>query len=199
MFIFNKKLGFRLVISIVMSTATSAFIVASTQACKSLYDLDSYSKSKATGKISQADWSYGYAYTDPDAKLPDGQEIMIVLTVEKPKHACPDAAHLVGDKRNISISFDGKIGDMIIGGASDALETDDTLFAAGKSLRHATVAFQNPNLPEGKQYIFASKGKLKITKITPKIIQGAFVAKFDENNFGNGQFKAKFCVHGQLN
>ena len=186
-------------ISVIISMLMSVFLVTSTQACKSRYDLNTYSKSKAAGKISEGDWSYGYAYTDPDAKLPAGQEVMLVLLVEKPKHACPDASDLVGDKRNISISFDGKIGDMIIGGATDALETEDTLFSAEKSTRHATVAFQNPSFPEGKQYLFASRGKLKITKITPKIIQGAFVAKFDENNFGNGQFKAKICVHGQLN
>lgn len=185
--------------SVIISMLTAAFIVTSTQACKSLYDLDTYSKAKAAGKISDGDWTYGYAYTDPDAKLPAGQEIMIVLLVEKPKHACPDAADLIGDKRNISISFDGKIGDMIIGGPTDALETEDSLFNAEKSVRHATVAFQNPNFAEGKQYLFASRGKLKITKITPKFIQGSLVAKFNESNFGNGQFKAKFCIHGQLN
>jgi hypothetical protein len=195
MLTFSKNSKMCVVISMLMS----AFLVTSTQACKSRYDLNTYSKSKAAGKISEGDWSYGYAYTDPDAKLPAGQEVMLVLLVEKPKHACPDASDLVGDKRNVSISFDGKIGDMIIGGTTDALETEDTLFSAEKSTRHATVAFQNPSFAEGKQYLFASRGKLKITKITPKIIQGAFVAKFDENNFANGQFKAKICVHGQLN
>ncbi len=186
-------------LSVIIWRLTLILALTSTQACKSLYDQTTYSKSKAVGLISNADWSYGYAYTDPDAKLPEGQQIMIVLTVEKPKHACPDAADLVGDGRNISISFDGNIGEMKIGAPSDALENEDTMFRAAKSIRNATVAFQDPNLPVGKQFIFATRGKVKITKISPQLIQGAFVAKFNEKNFGNGQFKAKVCKHGQLN
>lgn len=167
--------------------------------CKSLYDLKSYTKAPAKGSVSGEDWAYAYGYTDPEAKLPEGQEMMIVLTTGKPKHACPDESDKLPDAREVAIAIDGKTGEMKLGGSSGRYETEDDLFTYKKSNRQASVAFHDPNLPESQRFKFATTGKVKITKITPDTIEGAVVAKIDKNQFVNGQFKAKRCKYGQLN
>jgi hypothetical protein len=167
--------------------------------CKSLYDLKNYSKSSAKGSISGREWTFAYAYTDPEAKLPDGMETMIVLLTAKPKHACPTEDDKVADAREVAIAVDGKTGEMKIGRKSGRFETEDDMFTYTKAERHASVAFHNPSMPDGQQYVFATSGKVKITRKTPDLIEGAVVAKLNENQFVNGQFKAKVCKYGQLN
>ncbi len=88
---------------------------------------------------------------------------------------------------------------MTLVGPSDNVENADTLFKLTKITRHATIAFNNPNLAKGSQFIFATHGKLNITKVSPEAIHGKFLAKFDKENFANGQFKAELCKYGQLN
>jgi hypothetical protein len=73
------------------------------------------------------------------------------------------------------------------------------MFAYKKKVRQASVAFNDPSLPGDQRYIFATTGKVKITRITPDTIEGAVVAKLNQNQFVNGQFKAKVCKYGQLN
>jgi hypothetical protein len=167
--------------------------------CKSFYDLNNYAKSKTKGSISTGEWQYAYGYTDPEAKLPDGMEIMIILTTAKPKHACPDVTDKLADTREVVITVDGKPGEMKIGGSNNRLETEADMFTYKKSERIAQVSFHDPSLPEAKRFLFATRGKVKISKITANSIEGAIVAKFDQTNFVNGQFKAKICKYGQLN
>jgi hypothetical protein len=167
--------------------------------CKSFYDLNSYAKSKMKGSIGTTDWQYAYGYTDPEAKLPDGMEIMIILTTAKPKHACPDVNDKLPDAREVVITIDGKPGEMKIGGSTGRLETEDDMFTYKKSERVAQVSFFDPSQPESKRFLFATRGKVKISKITANSIEGAIVAKLDQGNFANGQFKAKICKYGQLN
>ena len=167
--------------------------------CKSFYDLKNYSKSSTKGIISAQEWSFVYAYTDPEAKLPDGMETMIVLLTAKPKHACPTEDDKVADGREVAIAVDGKPGEMKIGGRSGRFETEEDLFTYNKAERHASVAFHDPSLPANQSYIFATTGKVKITKQTPDVIEGAVVAKLSQDQFVNGQFKAKVCKYGQLN
>jgi hypothetical protein len=167
--------------------------------CKSLYDLKNYSKSPLKGVISNSEWSYAYAYTDPEAKLPDGQKMMIVLVTGQPKHACPDQTDKLPDAREVAISIDGKVGEMKIGQKSGRFETEDDQFTYTKTERQASVAFHDPTLPENQQYKFATSGKVKINKITSDSIEGVVLAKISRNSFINGQFKAKVCKFGQLN
>lgn len=167
--------------------------------CKSLYDLRNYSKSSAKGAVSGEEWTYGYAYTNPEAQLAEGQEIMIVLVTSKPKHACPASDDKLPDQREVAIAIDGKTGEMKIGGRSDRLETEDDLFTYRKIERQATVAFFDPTQTEKNQYKFATSGKVKITKITNEVIEGAVLAKIDRSAFVNGRFKVKVCKYGQLN
>jgi hypothetical protein len=170
-----------------------------TTSCKTLYDMNGYAKSSAKGSISGTDWAYTYAFTDPEAKLPNGQTILIILAANKPKHACPNPEDMVGDARNVAISIDGKIGEMKINGVTGALETSESQFTYTKADRQGSVAFQDPKLPEAQQYKFATSGKIKITKLTDSVVHGSFVAKINQDNYANGQFKAKLCKHGQLN
>lgn len=174
----------------------SAFLTIS---CKSLYDLKSYAKAPAKGSISGRDWSYSYAYTDPEAKLPEGQEMMIVLATGKTKHACPDESDKLPDAREVAIAIDGRTGEMRLGAPSGRFETEDDLFAYKKTSRQASVAFHDPNLPEKQRFKFVTNGKVKITKISADSIEGSVLAKIDKNQFVNGQFKAKICKYGQLN
>lgn len=167
--------------------------------CKSLYDLKNYSKSSAKGNISGQEWSYAYAYTNPEAKLADGQEIMIVLVTGKPKHACPDNGDQLPDAREVAIAIDGKTGEMRIGAPTDRLETSDDVFTYRKTERQATVAFFDPSKPKDEQYRFATSGKVRITKLTSEVIEGAVLAKINKVSFVNGRFKAKVCKYGQLN
>jgi hypothetical protein len=167
--------------------------------CKSLYDLKSYSKSSARGAISGNDWVYGYGYTDPEAKLPNGMKHMIVLMTAKPKNACPDVNDQVPDAREVAITIDGKVGEMKLGGNSGNYETEEDLFTYKKQERKAIVALHDPSQPPEKQYAFATSGKVKIIKITADYIQGAVVGKIDPDHFVNGQFKVKICKYGQLN
>lgn len=172
---------------------------AAASACRSLYDLNNYAKSSAKGAISGKDWNFLYGYTNPEAKLADGQEIMIVLVSGKTKHACPAEDEKLPDPREIAIAIDGKLGEMKIGTPSDRLETEDDVFTYRKIDRQASVAFFDPTRPTNQQYRFANTGKVKITKITPDSIEGAVVAKIDKSSFINGKFKAKVCKYGQLN
>ena len=167
--------------------------------CKSLYDFRNYSKSSVKGNISGAEWNFGYAYTNPEAKLAEGQEIMIVLLTGKPKNACPDVNDAVPDPREVAIAIDGKTGEMKIGAASDRLETSDDMFTYRKVERQASVAFFDPSKPKDEQYTFATSGKVKITKLNKEVIEGAIVAKVNRATFVNGRFKAKVCKYGQLN
>jgi hypothetical protein len=167
--------------------------------CKSLYDLKGYSKSSLKGSLTGKEWAYAYGYTDPEAKLPEGMEMMIVLTTGKAKHACPDESDRLADPREVAITIDGKPGESRVGGASGKYETEDDLFTYKKIERKASVAFHDPSLPEAQQYMFAKSGKVKITKITATTVEGAVVAKIDPERFVNGQFKAKICKYGQLN
>ncbi len=167
--------------------------------CKSLYDFKNYSKSNVKGNISGTEWTYAYAYTNPEAKLADGQEIMIVLVTAKPKNACPDVNDKLADQREVAIAIDGKIGEMKIGAASDRLETSDDMFTYRKLDRQASVAFFDPSKPNDEQYKFATSGKVKITKISKETIEGAILAKINRSIFVNGRFKAKVCKYGQLN
>ncbi len=167
--------------------------------CKSFYDLNNYAKSKTKGSINTGEWQYVYGYTDPEAKLPDGMEIMIILTTAKSKHACPNLTNKLTDPREVVITVDGKPGEMKIGGSTNRLETEDDMFSYKKIERIAQVSFHDPSLPESKRFLFATRGKVKISKITTNSIEGAVVAKFDQKNFVNGQFKAKICKYGQLN
>ena len=181
---------------IVLSATAATCLVIS---CKSLYDLKSYAKAAAKGSVSGQDWAYAYAYTDPEAKLPDGQEIMIVLTTAKPKHACPDESDKLADAREIAIAIDGKKGEMKLGVSSGRFETEEDMFTYKKTNRQASVAFHDPSLAGSQQFKFATSGKVRITKITADTIEGALVAKIDKNQYVNGQFKAKICKYGQLN
>lgn len=167
--------------------------------CKSLYDFRGYSKSSVKGYISGSEWNYVYAYTNPEAKLAEGQEIMIVLATGKPKHACPDADDKLPDPREVAVAIDGKPGEMKIGAPSDRLETNDDAFTYRKVERQASVAFIDPSKAKDDQYKFATSGKVKITKINMDSIEGAIVAKVNKTMFINGRFKAKVCKYGQLN
>jgi hypothetical protein len=167
--------------------------------CSTLYDVDNYLKSKATGSLSAKDWQHFYGYTDPEAKLPDGMEIMIILTTAKPKYACPRETDKLADPREVIITIDGKPGEMKIGGNSNRYETEDDLFTYKKTDRLAQVSFHDPEQAATQRFLFATRGKVKITKITAKSIEGVLVAKRDKSNFVNGQFKAKICKYGQLN
>jgi len=167
--------------------------------CKSLYDLKNYSKSSAKGNISGVEWIYAYAYTNPEAKLAEGQEIMIVLATGKPKHACPDTGDQLPDAREVAVAIDGKMGEMKIGAPSDRLETANDMFSYRKTERQAAVAFFDPSKPTDEQYKFATSGKVKITKMTNEVIEGAVLAKVNKTSFINGRFKAKVCKYGQLN
>jgi hypothetical protein len=181
---------FRIIATLSMIALTS---------CKSLYDLKGYSKAPLKGVMTGKEWAFAYGYTDPEADLPDGMEMMIVLTTAKPKHACPDESDRLADAREVAITVDGKPGEMRIGGASGKYETEDDLFTYKKTERKASVAFHDPSRPESQQYMFAKTGKVKITKITATTVEGAVVAKIDPEHFVNGKFKARICKYGQLN
>ncbi|MCX6125334.1 MAG: hypothetical protein NTV34_11405 [Proteobacteria bacterium] len=168
-------------------------------ACRSLYDKNNYVKAAASGAIGANEWKYGYAYTDPEAKLPDGIEVMIVLATRKPKNACPTPSDSVLDNREVVIGIDGKLGEMFIGGRTGEYETGDDLFTYNKSKRSGSVAFVEPANEKKKQYQFASSGKIKITKMTDALIEGFVVAKASPSLFVNGKFTAKICKWGQLN
>ena len=168
-------------------------------ACRSLYDKNNYVKAAASGAIGTTEWKYGYAYTDPEAKLPDGIEVMIVLATRKPKNACPTPNDTVQDNREVVIGIDGKLGEMFIGGRTGEYETGDDLFTYNKPRRFGSVAFVQPAIEEKKQYQFASTGKIKITKMTDTSIEGFVVAKANPSLFVNGKFTAKICKWGQLN
>lgn len=170
-----------------------------TSGCKSLYDIKGYTKSNVKGSIGANQWQYGYGYTDPEAKLPDGMDMMIILTTEKPKHACPDQSDKMADGREVLIAIDKKLGELTVGGASGKYETADDLFTYKKSTRKAQVSFHNPARPESLKFLFATSGKVKISKITDTLIEGAVVAKIDRDHYVNGKFKAKICKYGQLN
>jgi hypothetical protein len=167
--------------------------------CKSLYDFKGYLKSNAKGAISGSEWAYSYAYTDPEAELPEGQQFMIVLVSAKPKNACPDKSEQIGDGREAIISIDGKLGEMKIAARSARLETEDDMFEQVKQQRQASAAFFDPSLPQSEQYKFARSGKIKITKLTSEFIEGSIVAKVSRSMFINGKFRAKVCKYGQLN
>jgi len=170
------------------------------QSCKTtLYDFKNYSTSSAKGSISGQEWNYAYAYTDPEAKLPEGQEFMIVLVTGATKTACPDRSDQLPDAREVVISIDGKLGEMKIGARSSRLETEDDAFRYVKTERQASLAFFDPSLPEKDQYRFAKSGKVKITTLTKDTVEGSVLAKISKSFFVNGRFKAKVCKYGQLN
>ena len=124
---------------------------------------------------------------------------MIILTPEKPKHACPDTKDKVGDAREVIITIDGKLGEMKVNPKGTRVEGTDEMFSYKKEVRSSSVAFLNPNLKKEDQYKFAKTGKIKITKKAPDMIEGLVLAKFDPDNFINGKFRAKICKWGQLN
>jgi hypothetical protein len=167
--------------------------------CKTLYDFKGYAKSDAKGVISGDEWTYSYAYTDPEAQLSEGQSYLIVLVTASPKDACPDKSDRVGDGREVIIAIDGKTGEMKIGGRSDKLETEDDMFTYVKPERQASVAFFDPNLPEGEQYKFARSGKVRISILNKELIEGSVLAKINRKLFVNGKFRAKVCKYGQVN
>jgi hypothetical protein len=167
--------------------------------CKTLYDFKGYSKSDAKGVISDDEWTYSYAYTDPEARLSDGQSHLIVLVTASPKNACPDKSERVGDGREVIIAIDGKTGEMKIGGRSDKLETEDDMFTYVKPERQASVAFFDPDLPDAEQYKFARSGKVRISILNKEIIEGSVLAKINRKLFVNGKFRAKVCKYGQVN
>lgn len=183
----------------IMKFFVSIFVFATFISCKSLYDFKGYLKSDVKGAISGADWAYSYAYTDPEAELPEGQEFMIVLVSAKPKNACPDKSESIGDGREAIITIDGRVGEMKIGARSNRLETEDDAFEQVKAERQASVAFFDPKLPQKDQYTFARSGKVRITALKKDFIEGSVVAKFNRNMFINGRFRAKVCQYGQLN
>jgi len=167
--------------------------------CKSLYDFKGYLKSNVKGAISGTEWAYSYAYTDPEAELPEGAEYMIVLVSAKPKNACPEKSEKIGDGREAIIAIDGKLGEMKIGARSNRLETEDDMFEQVKEERQTSVAFFDPAQPATEQYKFARSGKVKITSLNSEFIEGSIVAKVNRKMFINGKFRAKVCKYGQLN
>lgn len=174
-------------------------LVAMLGSCKTLYDFKGYSKSSAKGVISGEEWSYGYAYTDAEAKLAEGQQYLVVLVTGKTKNACPDKSERLPDAREVIIAIDGKSGEMKIGGRTSALETEDDMFTYVKVERQASVAFFDPGLPETEQYQFARSGKVRITTLNKDVIEGSVLAKINRNLFVNGRFRAKVCKYGQVN
>lgn len=168
-------------------------------ACKSLYDRKTYVKTAAAGAIGSGDWKYAYAYTDAEAKLPEGIEYMIILKTQKPANACPDEMDTVKDAREVLIGIDGKPGEMVIGQRSRQYETPDDAFTFKKPQRSGSVAFLDPSKPAKSQYQFATSGKIKITKFSADAIEGMVVAKVSPDYFVNGKFRAKVCKWGQLN
>lgn len=174
-------------------------LVAMLSSCKSLYDFKGYSKSSAKGAISGEEWSYGYAYTDAEAKLSEGQQYLVVLATGKGKNACPDKSESLPDAREVIIAIDGKAGEMKIGGRSNVLETEEDMFTYVKVERQASVAFFDPSLPEAEQYQFAKSGKVRITTINKDVIEGSILAKVNRTLFVNGRFRAKVCKYGQVN
>lgn len=174
-------------------------IAAFTSGCRSLYDRDTYVKSPVKGALGGPDWNYVYAYTDAEAKLPEGAEYLVVLTSNKPVHACPDKQDKVKDGREVAIAIDGKVGQMILGGKSGQYETAEDAFTYQKKVRQASVAFFDPSKPADKQYQFATSGKVKILKVSTTEIEGLVIAKVNRDNFINGRFRAKVCKWGQLN
>lgn len=168
-------------------------------ACRSLYDLKNYVKTPAAGAVSDEEWKYAYAYTDAEAKRPDGIEYIIVLKTQRLKNACPDEKDIASDPREVIIGIDGKVGEMAIGGRTGQFETSEDAFTYTKQRRTGSVAFLDPQQPEDKQYQFATTGKIRISKLTKDVIEGAVVAKASPEYFVNGRFKAKVCKWGQLN
>lgn len=167
--------------------------------CKSLYDRNGYMKSPAAGAVTGDDWAYAYAYTDAEAKLPEGVEHIIVLKTQKPKNSCPSEDDVVKDRREVVIGIDGKLGEMAIGSSSGQYETSEDTFNYTKPRRSGTVAFLDPSNSTKNQYKFATSGKIKIIKISADLIEGMVVAKLNPGHFVNGKFKAKVCKWGQLN
>lgn len=167
--------------------------------CHSLYDLKNYVKTPAAGVISDREWNYAYGYTDAEAKRPEGIEYIIVLKTQRLKNACPDEKDIAKDPREVIIGVDGKVGEMIVGGRSGQYETPDDAFTYTKQKRMGSVAFLDPQKPADQQYQFATSGKIRVSKLTKDMIEGAVVAKLNPNHFVNGRFKAKICKWGQLN
>jgi hypothetical protein len=174
-------------------------LVITISGCKSLYHKSNYSKESALGAISGNDWRFGYGYTDPEAKRPDGIEYMIVLTTKKPKNGCPTPEDKVADRREVIIGIDGKVGEMKIGARDSSYETSEDSFTYQKPTRAGSVAFFDPAKQPKKQFSFATSGKIKVLKITNNSIEGLVVAKNSPEQFVNGRFKAKICKWGQLN
>ena len=140
------------------------FLAMTLIGCRSFYDLTTYSKAAAKGAISANDFTVLYGYTDPEAKLPDGQEYMMILTPAKPKHACPDSSDKLHDSRELIATIDGKIGEMVVNPQGTRIESEETMFSYKKESRTSSVAFLNPSLPKEDQYKFAKTGKIKLTK-----------------------------------
>lgn len=174
-------------------------IVGFSSGCRSLYDRDTYVKSPVKGAVGGSEWNYIYAYTDAEAKLPEGAEYLLVLSSNKPAHACPDKQDKVKDGREVALAIDGKVGQMVVGGKSGQYETAEDAFTYQKKVRQASVAFFDPTKPADKQYQFATSGKIKILKVSTTEIEGLVLAKVNRDNFINGKFKAKICKWGQLN
>lgn len=167
--------------------------------CRSLYDRSDYVKSPVKGQISASDWLYVYAYTDAEAKKPDGIAHILVLTTRKPTNGCPSQDNTVTGHKELIIGIDGKVGEMTVGGKSGEYESSDEMFTYKKAQRKGTVAFFDASKQGTAQYQFATNGKIKITKITATTIEGFVLARINPDNYANGKFKAKLCKWGQLN
>lgn len=175
------------------------FILAVTSSCKSLYDIDNYVPKPASGLFASEAWNFAYGFTDPEAKLPDGFDTMIILVSSKPKSNCPDRDDPLLSGKEIAIAIESKSGESHILQNSGAFETEDDLFRYEKQKRVTSVAFIDHNESEQKRYRFATKGKVKILRKSKTDIEGSIMAKFSKSFYINGKFRAKICQFGQLN
>ncbi len=176
---------------------TSLSLLWICSSCKSLYDRNTFLKESAQGNLSDEEWAFVLGYTDAEAKRPEGVSHILVLMPNKTKFACPRDSDKTKSKE-VVIAIDGKLGDMVIGGDSGQYETGE-MFKYKPITRNANVSFFDPNMPSGKEYVFAKSGRVRITKMTKDLIEGFVLAKASPSNFVNGRFKVKLCRWGQLN
>ncbi len=152
-----------------------------------------------SGTLNAQPWQFVYGYTDPEARLPEGQAHMIVLLATRPKINCPDEKTPLTDTRAVVFTIPAK--PTLLGIGKKALAKKSEYGFDGDPLERVAqgaMAFSFGTKPK-RAMKSASTGLIKITSITSTQIRGQIFGKIDAQNYVNGQFIARVCQYGQIN
>ena len=138
--------------------------------------VDRFAKRKASGMVEGKTWKYRYAYVDPTLSTGLDSDYMFIFLPYKPKTPCPRQGEIPSSVATIQV-------------AAPKVSKKTTKLRGGTP---RALGFMPP-VKGGADPMVADQGRFQIRKLKGKTIRGRLLAKYDNENWINGDFKARMC------